>query len=600
MTVARGQGRATALAAALMLLLFLGTSRAFADNWPAFRGADGLSTSTEKGLPVQWGPDKNVRWRVDLPGKSNGSPIVWGDKVLLLQSVEKDKRRTVMCFSRRDGKVLWQSGVTYAEPESTHPDNPYCSGTPATNGERVVACFGSAGLYCYDLAGKELWHRDLGKLDHMFGNAISPVLVGDLAIVNFGPGEGARLVAVDKRTGEVKWEQQPPKVDESEKSMTPERLGGPAMLVTMPLMQGDKDQDSALSRDEMVAVAETWFDKLDAAKAGKVTRDQFVERLGEAMPPPPGAPGGGDFKPGPMIGPALFAALDADKDASLTRDEMKCAFAGWHAKWGAGKDEPLFTDQVLDGLNAILPPPRQGRGGAGGPGGARGPGGPGGPGGPQFGGAKGPGGSWTTPLLIHAGNRDELIVTFPNRLAAYDPRTGKQLWLCKGLPDSVQSMPLYDDREQLVLAGGGDLSGGTLIAVRPGGSGDVSNSHRLWRLSRLKGTIGSGVVHDGRVYSIASDGFAVCNKVKTGKKLWQKRLEASGDRSASWSSMLLADGRIYVPNQSGDVFVLGGGREFEVLATNSVNEPTNASLAASDGDLLLRTDKALWCIGGQK
>src|SRR6185436_8885280 len=85
--------------------------------------------------------------------------------------------------------------------------------TPVTDGERVIAFFGSAGLYCYDLAGKELWHRDLGRLEHMFGNGASPILVGDLCILNFGPDEKARLVAVNKRTGETAWEAQPPVMD---------------------------------------------------------------------------------------------------------------------------------------------------------------------------------------------------------------------------------------------------------------------------------------------------------------------------------------------------------------------------------------------------
>src|SRR5438045_6350726 len=128
-----------------------------ADNWPGFRGADGRSVSRETGLPVEWAPGRNVRWRVDLPGRSNGSPIVWGDRVFVAQARDGNGR-TLMCFARADGKLLWQSGVTYADKEPTHPDNPYCSGTPATDGECVVVAFGSAGLYCYDLAGKELWH----------------------------------------------------------------------------------------------------------------------------------------------------------------------------------------------------------------------------------------------------------------------------------------------------------------------------------------------------------------------------------------------------------------------------------------------------------
>src|SRR5207249_2371539 len=117
----------------------------------------------------------------------------------------------------------------YREREQTQQNNPYCSATPVTDGERVIASFGSAGLYCYDLSGKELWHRDLGTMSHVFGNAASPILHGDLCFLNFGPDEKARLVAVNKRTGEIVWEAQPPKVDPSEQP-APGRGGfGPGM-----------------------------------------------------------------------------------------------------------------------------------------------------------------------------------------------------------------------------------------------------------------------------------------------------------------------------------------------------------------------------------
>src|SRR4051812_9731052 len=255
-----------------------------ADNWPAFRGADGRSISTEKGFPVEWGPDKNVRWHVALPGRSNGSPIVWGDRVFLAQAQEGG-RRTLMCFGRADGKLLWQSGITYMEKESSHPDNPYCSGTPATDGERVVVAFGSAGVYCYDLAGKEQWHRELGKLEHMFGNAISPLIVGDRVVLNYGPGAGARLVALDKRNGEIAWQAPPRKVDPREQRLTGPRLAGPGAMMAMPFVQqGDKNDDAALSRDEMVALAEKWFDTLDSDKWGKVTKAQLTDRLGGLVP----------------------------------------------------------------------------------------------------------------------------------------------------------------------------------------------------------------------------------------------------------------------------------------------------------------------------
>ena len=544
-----------------------------ADNWPAFRGVDGQSVSKDKGYPIEWGADRNVRWKVRLPGRSNGSPVVWGDRVFVAQHDPATNRRTVMCLSRADGKVLWQSGVSYADKESSHPDNPPCSGTPAADGERVVASFGSAGLYCYDFAGKELWHRDLGKLEHMFGNAISPVIAGDLVVVNHGPGVGARLVAVDKRTGEIAWEARPPKVDASEQRMAGPKMAGPAVVFTFPLVQaGDKNDDAALSRDEMTGVAGAWFDKLDPDKAGKLTRQQLVERLGKAVPPPPGSPDP-NFDTGKVIGPGLFAAADADKDGSLTRPELTSTFGGWFDKWAGGKAEPLDANQLLDGLNAIFPPPA----------------------GASFGGESGPGGSWSTPILIRAETREELVVPFPNRVASYDPKTGKLLWFSRDMKDSSSVMPVFANG--LVIAHGGDMAGGSTVAVRPGGEGDVTESRRAWKQPRVKGSIGTGVAHDGRLYSIATEGFVLCTDLKTGKQLWQKRLEGHGEKNNSWSSMVLADGRIYVPNQSGEVFVLAAAPKFELLATNSVNEPTNTTLAASNGELFLRTDKSLWCIG---
>lgn len=546
-----------------------------ADNWPAFRGADGQSVTRDKGFPAEWGPERNVKWRVALPGRSNGSPIIWGDRVLLAQHDPASNRRTLMCLSRADGKALWQSGVSYAEKESSHPDNPYCSGTPATDGERVVVSFGSAGLYCYDFAGREVWHKDLGKLEHMFGNAISPVFAGGLVVVNHGPGVGQKLVAVDKQTGEVAWEAQPPKVDPKEQRLAGPQMAGPAVMVSFPFVQeGDKDQDGGLTREEIKALGEKWFDKLDPQKAGRLTKEQLVQRLGEVIKPAPGM-GDPNFKPGPALGPGLFGATDADKDGAVTRQEFVSTFGGWFDQWGGDKGEPIDANQVLDGLSAIFPPPP----------------------GASFGGAGGPGGSWSTPILIRIDAREELIVAFPNRLCGYDPKSGKLLWFSRDLKDSTQPMPVFADG--LVIAQSGDMAGGATVAVRPGGSGDVTESHRAWKQPRVKGSIGSGVAAGGRLYSIASEGFVLCTDLKTGKQLWQKRLEGHGDKNTSWSSMILADDRIYVPNQSGDVFVLRAGPRFELLETNSVGEPTNTTLAASNGELFLRTDKGLWCIGSK-
>jgi outer membrane protein assembly factor BamB len=113
-----------------------------AANWPAFRN-DGHGISSEKNAPLKWSATENVRWRTALPDKGNASPIVWGDKVFITQAV--GPKRTVMCFDRASGKLLWQEGVSYAEKDDTHDTNPHASATPVT-GDRAVRFGGRGGV----------------------------------------------------------------------------------------------------------------------------------------------------------------------------------------------------------------------------------------------------------------------------------------------------------------------------------------------------------------------------------------------------------------------------------------------------------------------
>jgi outer membrane protein assembly factor BamB len=598
-----------------------------AGNWPGWRGPNGNGVSSEKALPVKWSTNENVRWRAPLPERGNSSPIVWGERVFVTQAVGAENRRTIMCFDRGTGKLLWQSGVSYTEREPTQRDNPYCAATPATDGERVIASFGSAGLYCCDLEGKKIWHRELGKMNHMFGNASSPVIYGDLCFFYFGPDEKARLIALNKSTGETVWEVQPPKVDPSEMQMARGGAGGPAGEGGAPgagggaggrggrggpggggggfgignnvapqiFAQADKDKNGKITKDEFMSVAELWFAKLDTEKSGKLTSEQFAERFYDAVPPRDDGQGGQQRRPSRTTGPAFFTAADADKDAALTGAELKSTFAKWFDQWDGDKSGALTEDKLRDGLNAALPRPNFA--GAGGPGNER-QGGRVGFGAGGGGGGGGPGGSWSTPVLIKAGGREELIVNFPSRLAGLDPKTGKQLWISKGMGGTIYTTPVWG--EDVLFAGSSGPGGASVIALKGGGNGEVSDSDRLWRIERAKSAIGSGVIYQGHIYNISQDGMAQCLDVKTGKVVWEERLKGPGSRSSSWSSVVLADGKLYIPNQSGDVFVLRASTTYEILATNSVGESTNASIAPSNGDLFLRTDKSLWCFATSK
>jgi outer membrane protein assembly factor BamB len=208
-------------------LLLACTLAAPAADWPAWRGPGGQGHSAETDLPLTWSPTENVRWKAPLPDEGNSTPIVSGQRVFLTQatklpavrlllggvgsaSLGSPSSRELWCLARATGKVLWRRQVVYTEQEPTHATNPYCSASPVSDGERVVVSHGSAGMFCYDFSGKELWRKDLGKLHHIWGNASSPILHRDLAILWCGPGDRQFLLAVDKRTGKEVWRHDEP------------------------------------------------------------------------------------------------------------------------------------------------------------------------------------------------------------------------------------------------------------------------------------------------------------------------------------------------------------------------------------------------------
>jgi len=215
-----------------MLVIVSGQVLVRADNWPTWRGPTGQGVSTENDVPLKWDRTENVRWKVALPDAGNSTPIIWGDRVFVTQASDKTlwppqvspkfpkgtspggaaivEKRSVLCFNRADGKLIWQADTIYKEREATHATNPFCSASPVTDGERVIASHGSAGLVCYDFAGKQLWKYEVGKIEHVWGTASSPILYEDLCIQWCGPGERQFLVAVNKKTGEKVWQHDEP------------------------------------------------------------------------------------------------------------------------------------------------------------------------------------------------------------------------------------------------------------------------------------------------------------------------------------------------------------------------------------------------------
>jgi outer membrane protein assembly factor BamB len=200
--------------------------------------------------------------------------------------------------------------------------------------------------------------------------------------------------------------------------------------------------------------------------------------------------------------------------------------------------------------------------------------------------------SHITPLLINDG-RDQLLVSGSDETASYDPATGKQLWWCKGPSDvSVAGMSFGSDL-LFVTSGYPNRS---RMAIRTDGSGDVSDSHVAWKMSRQATYVPSPIYHDGHFYSILDEGMMLCIDAKTGDTKWDHRL-AGRFRS----SLLLAGGLIYATNDKGLTTIFRASPDsFEQVAINDLNEFCYATHALSNGRLFIRTAENLYCIGESK
>ncbi len=194
---------------AVIVSLWLSACGLVAQDWPAFRGptGDGIYVSDQK-PPLRWDgrTGKNIKWKVSLSRPANGSPIVSNGRVFLTCPEDsKGKRRRLMCFDRKDGRELWSRVVAFDKVMPTHKTNPYGGTTPVADGKRVVVWHSSAGLYCYDFAGKEIWKRDFGEFRHRWGYGTSPVLHERKVILHTGPGKQVFMAALDLRDGRTIW-----------------------------------------------------------------------------------------------------------------------------------------------------------------------------------------------------------------------------------------------------------------------------------------------------------------------------------------------------------------------------------------------------------
>ena len=386
--------------------------------WPRWRGPSGQGLVAQASYVDRWSPDQNVRWKTEVPGDGNSSPIVWGDRIFLTTAYARGARLSLLAYRRSDGRKLWEPDLRAEHVERVHQKNGYASATPATDGELVYVSFGRHGLVAFDFNGAIVWHRKFAAIANYHGPAGSPVLYRDRVFLY-------------------------------------------------------QDQEATPEQSAFVAA----FDKKTGATIWRTPRSETV--------------------------------------------------------------------------------------------------------------------GWGTPVVVRAGDRDELIVSSQRRVAAYDPDTGRELWTVSGLTFEVIPTPVVG--EGLVFCSSGRA--GPTIAIRPGGRGDVTASHVAWRTEKGSPFVPSGIVHDGLLYLVNDmQSIVTVYEAKSGDLMYQGRLGVA-QREGFSASPVAVNGRIYFTNDEGETFVLQAGREFRLLHTNSLGGRTLASPALVDGVWYWRTAGELVAIG---
>ncbi len=213
----------------LIAFSLLGLSEAVhAQNWPIWRGPRGDGTGQGKPIPTEWNGEsgKNILWKVKLPGRGHASPIIWDNTLLTVSCDEKSKERLLISMDATTGEFNWKKTIFKGPLETIHRLNSRASSTPATDGKLIYICFlevdgrtvpapnvgtprpitpGEILVGAYDFKGNKKWQVKVGDFLSAHGFCSCPVLYKDMVIINGDHDGEAYIVALDKKTGDVRW-----------------------------------------------------------------------------------------------------------------------------------------------------------------------------------------------------------------------------------------------------------------------------------------------------------------------------------------------------------------------------------------------------------
>lgn len=293
-------------AGAILAALMCGTVTAA--DWPQFRGANSSGVATGQSPPVEFGPGKNGFWRVPL-ASGHSSPCVFGDSLFVTKFDQESRELAVVCIDRNSGTTRWSQAVPAGQIEKGHPSFNPASSSPACDGERVVAYFGSFGLICFDTAGKEQWRIPMPLTRSYAGNATSPVIVGDRVILYRGNYVDHFLLAVDKHTGKELW-----KVPQQEK------FTGEMACTAVPIVSGDRliiHSARSVQAFDVATGDQLWIARCatTATSTPVLAGDEVIVAAWNKMGEPSLRPEFPAFE-------QLVAEHDRDGDSLISRDEF--------------------------------------------------------------------------------------------------------------------------------------------------------------------------------------------------------------------------------------------------------------------------------------
>jgi outer membrane protein assembly factor BamB len=470
------------------------------DAWPQFRGANASGVAAGAASPpLEFGPTKNQLWKTTLP-TGHSSPAVWRDRIFLTAVDASNKKLETIALDRATGQIVWRQSTTVEQLERVHVMGNAATATPAVDGERVYVYFGSYGVIAYDLKGQLAWQAPMAVLQNGFGSGTSPVVAGDLVLINRQEPKDPFIVALDRKTGKEVWKR---------RYQIPPGLPSGYASYSTPLVAGKE-------------VIVHGMDRLEAIDLGSGETKWWVAIRSTGTSSP--------IVAGDTIYVATWSPFgEADQMEPLPDYEALLK----NDKNGNGT---INREEVPASLNVFSRP--------------------------------------DTPDV--PGATYSVKAAFPRFDTNKDGELQKEEW----------------EAGQKVVSNLTTEHG--LLAVKRGGSGDVTGTHVIWKEKTSIPEVPTPLAYQNRIYIIRNGGILTCMDAVTGKLVYRGRVGAA---SPYFASPVVANGRLIVASGDGVVVVLGTGDHLEVLARNDLGEDISATPAVVGGVLYIRTASNLFAFG---